>query len=181
MDGHFVPNLTFGPQLVRALRPRSSLPFDAHLMIAPYEPFLEVFAAAGVDALTIHVEAGAHLMRGLDAIRALGKRAGVAINPGTPVETIEPVLDAIDLVLVMTVSPGFGGQKLIFSTLEKIRRVRAMIGGRPIQIQVDGGIDPTTAPQAIAAGATVLVAGSSIFASTDYAVAIERLRPALAC
>jgi ribulose-phosphate 3-epimerase len=181
MDGHFVPNLTMGPQLVKALRPHSAKPFIVHLMIEPYEPFLEPFAAAGADLITIHAEAGAHLMRGLQMIRGLGKQAGVAINPGTPVGAIEPVLDLLDLVLVMTVNPGFGGQTLIPATLEKVRQASALLAGQPVQIAVDGGVNPETAPALIDAGATVLVAGSSIFGAPDYAAAIAALRAQAVC
>jgi ribulose-phosphate 3-epimerase len=181
MDGHFVPNLSFGPEVVRALRPLSAKPFDVHLMIQPYEPYLEAFARAGADLITIHPEAGPHLHRGLQTIRALGKRAGVALNPGTPVGAIEPVLDELDLVLVMTVNPGFGGQRFIGASLDKIRRVRTLLAGRAVHLEVDGGINAETAAQAVAAGADVLVAGSAIFGQPDYAEAIARLRPAVAC
>jgi ribulose-phosphate 3-epimerase len=181
MDGHFVPNLSFGPDVVRALRPRSKKPFDVHLMIQPYEPYLEPFARAGADLITIHPEAGPHLHRGLQTIRALGKRAGVALNPATPVEVIEPVLDEVDLVLVMTVNPGFGGQRFIAASLDKIRRARALLAGRGVHLEVDGGINPETAVKAMAAGADVLVAGSAIFGEPDYAAAIARLRPAVPC
>ena len=181
MDGHFVPNLSFGPEVVRALRPLSAKPFDVHLMIQPYEPYLEMFARAGADRITIHPEAGPHLHRGLQTIRALGKRAGVALNPGTPVSLLEPVLDELDLVLVMSVNPGFGGQRFIEASLDKIRRTRALLGPRGIHLEVDGGINARTAAKAIAAGADVLVAGSAIFGQPDYAEAIARLRPALAC
>jgi ribulose-phosphate 3-epimerase len=176
MDGHFVPNLSFGPAVIKALRPLSQKPFDVHLMIQPYEPYLEAFAAAGSDLITIHAEAGPHLHRGLQTIKGLGKQAGVALNPGTPASALEPVLDLIDLVLVMTVNPGFGGQRFIEATLHKIRQVQTLIAGREIALEVDGGIDPRTAPAAIAAGANVLVAGSSIFRTPDYGDAIERLR-----
>jgi ribulose-phosphate 3-epimerase len=181
MDGHFVPNLSFGPEVVRALRPLSAKPFDVHLMIQPYEPYLEAFARAGADLITIHPEAGPHLHRGLQTIRALGKRAGVALNPGTPVGAIEPVLDELDLVLVMTVNPGFGGQRFIGASLDKIRRVGTLLAGRAVHLEVDGGINAETAAQAVAAGADVLVAGSAIFGQPDYAEAIARLRPAVAC
>ena len=181
MDGHFVPNISFGPEVVRALRPLSAKPFDVHLMIQPYEPYLEVFARAGADRITIHPEAGPHLHRGLQTIRALGKRAGAALNPGTPVSMLEPVLDELDLVLVMSVNPGFGGQQFIEASLDKIRRTRALLAGRGIRLEVDGGINAATATKAIAAGADVLVAGSAIFGRPDYAEAIARLRPALAC
>jgi ribulose-phosphate 3-epimerase len=181
MDGHFVPNLSFGPQVVRALRPLSTKPFDVHLMIQPYEPYLEAFAQAGADLITIHPEAGPHLHRGLQTIRSLGKRAGVALNPGTPVSAIEPVLDELDLVLVMSVNPGFGGQRFIEASLDKMRRTRALLAGRAVHLEVDGGINPETAAKAVAAGADVLVAGSAIFGQGDYAEAITRLRPAVAC
>ena len=181
MDGHFVPNISFGPEVVRALRPLSAKPFDVHLMIQPYEPYLEVFARAGADRITIHPEAGPHLHRGLQTIRALGKRAGAALNPGTSVSMLEPVLDELDLVLVMSVNPGFGGQQFIEASLDKIRHTRALLAGRGIRLEVDGGINAATAAKAVAAGADVLVAGSAIFGQPDYAEAIARLRPALAC
>jgi ribulose-phosphate 3-epimerase len=181
MDGHFVPNLSFGPDVVRALRPLSTKPFDVHLMIQPYEPYLEPFARAGADRITIHPEAGPHLHRGLQTIRALGRRAGAALNPGTPVGAIEPVLDELDLVLVMTVNPGFGGQRFIEASMDKIRRARALLAGRAVHLEVDGGINPATAVKAVAAGADVLVAGSAIFGEPDYAAAIARLRPAVPC
>jgi ribulose-phosphate 3-epimerase len=181
MDGHFVPNLSFGPDVVRALRPLSTKPFDVHLMIQPYEPYLEPFARAGADRITIHPEAGPHLHRGLQTIRALGRRAGAALNPGTPVGAIEPVLDELDLVLVMTVNPGFGGQRFIEASMDKIRRARALLAGRAVHLEVDGGINPATAVKAVAAGADVLVAGSAIFSEPDYAAAIARLRPAVPC
>ena len=181
MDGHFVPNLSFGPEVVRALRPLSAKPFDVHLMIQPYEPYLEAFARAGADLITIHPEAGAHLHRGLQTIRALGKQAGVALNPGTPVGAIEPVLDELDLVLVMSVNPGFGGQRFLAASLDKIRRARALLAGRGIHLQVDGGINAEIAPKVVAAGADVLVAGSAIFGQPDYVEAIARLRPAVPC
>src|SRR3954463_9055815 len=163
MDGHFVPNITIGPDVVKALRPHSRKIFDVHLMIAPCDPYLEAFAKAGSDIITVHVEAGPHLHRSLQAIRALGKKAGVSINPATPESTIEYVLDAVDLILVMSVNPGFGGQTFIPEMVEKIARLRSMIGGRPIDLEVDGGITVDTAPKVIAAGANVLVAGSAVF------------------
>jgi ribulose-phosphate 3-epimerase len=163
MDGHFVPNITIGPDVVKALRPHTTKIIDVHLMIAPCDPYLEAFAKAGSDIITVHVEAGPHLHRSLQAIRALGKRAGVSLNPGTPESTIEYVLDMVDLILVMSVNPGFGGQAYIESAAEKIRRLHAMVGGRPIDIEVDGGITPATAPLVAAAGANVLVAGSAVF------------------
>lgn len=177
MDGHFVPNLTIGPMVVQALRPHSAKVFDVHLMIAPVDPFIEAFVKAGADILTIHAEAGAHLDRSLQLIRSLGCKAGVSLNPSTPENVLTYVLDKIDLVLVMSVNPGFGGQTFLASQIEKIRRVRAMIGRRPIEIEVDGGITPETAPAVIAAGADVLVAGSAVFKTADYAANIAALRP----
>jgi len=163
MDGHFVPNLTFGPPLVKAIRPHVTTVLDVHLMIAPVDPYIGAFAEAGADIITVHPEAGAHTHRTLQAIRATGAKAGIALNPGTPVEAAEYLLDLCDLMLVMTVNPGFGGQKFIASQLEKIRKLRAMIGDRPIHIQVDGGVTPETAPLVAEAGADVLVAGSAVF------------------
>ena len=163
MDGHFVPNITFGPPVVRAIRERTEKVFDCHLMIAPADPFLAAFADAGCDIITVHAEATTHLDRSLQAIRTLGKRAGVSLNPSTPESAIEYVLDRLDLVLLMTVNPGFGGQAFIPAVVEKVRRVRALIGGRPIDIEIDGGVTPETAPLVAAAGANVLVAGSAIF------------------
>lgn len=178
MDGHFVPNLTMGPGLVKCLRPHATKPFDVHLMISPADPFLESFAAAGADILTVHPEAGPHIHRTLQSIRALGKKAGVALNPGTPVEVLDNVMDLVDLILIMTVNPGFGGQKFIVSQLKKIsaaaERIRAT--GRDIALEVDGGINAETAPQVIKAGANVLVAGSAVFGAKDYAAAISALR-----
>ena len=176
MDGHFVSNLSMGPQVVRALRPHSAKPFDVHLMIAPADPYIEAFADAGADIISVHVEAGRHLDRSLQLIRALGKRAGVTLNPATPPNMLEPVLDQVDLVLAMTVNPGFGGQRLIPAMLDKLRAVRSMIGARPIELEVDGGITPATVGAAAAAGASVIVAGASIFGSADYAAAIADLR-----
>ena len=180
MDGHFVPNLTIGPAVVKALRPHSTLPFDVHLMIAPVDPYLDAFAAAGADILTVHPEAGPHLHRTVEHVKSLGKRAGVALNPATPIDALDYLLDEIDLVLVMTVNPGFGGQSFIASQLAKIRAVRARIdaGGRAIDLEVDGGINDETARQAIAAGADVLVAGTASFSggSAAYAGNIQRLR-----
>jgi ribulose-phosphate 3-epimerase len=176
MDGHFVPNLTFGPEVVRAIRPYSDKLFDTHLMIAPADPYIEAFARAGADLITVHAEAGPHLDRSLQAIKALGKKAGVAICPATHESAIEHVLERLDLIVVMTVNPGFGGQKFIPATLEKIRRLRGLSAGRPIRIEVDGGINAETAAAAVAAGAGVLVAGSAIFGQPDYAQAIEALR-----
>ena len=163
MDGHFVPNISFGPAVVKALRPCTDKLFDVHLMIAPADPYLAAFAEAGADAITVHVEAGPHIHRSLQTIRSLGKRAGVALNPGTPASAIEPLLDMVDLVLVMTVNPGFGGQSFIGSALETVSRVKAMTAGRSIDISVDGGITAETAGPAASAGATILVAGSAAF------------------
>ena len=163
MDGHFVPNISFGPAVVKALRPWTDALFDVHLMIAPADPYLAAFAEAGADAITVHVEAGAHIHRSLQTIRGLGKRAGVALNPGTPASAIEPLLDMLDLVLVMSVNPGFGGQSFIDSSLETLSRVKAITAGRSIDISVDGGITPETAGRAAKAGATILVAGSAAF------------------
>lgn len=163
MDGHFVPNITFGPPVVRALRPYSAKTFDCHLMIQPADPFLVAFAEAGADIITVHAEQGPHLDRSLQSIRGLGKKAGVSLNPSTPESVLAYVLDRLDLILVMTVNPGFGGQAFIPSVVDKIRRVKAMIGDRPIHIEIDGGITPETAPLVAAAGADVLVAGSAVF------------------
>jgi ribulose-phosphate 3-epimerase len=163
MDGHFVPNISFGPDIINAIRPRSSKVFDVHLMIAPVDGYLEAFAKAGADIITVHAEAGPHLDRSLQLIRSLGKKAGVTICPATPENAIEHVLDRVDLVLVMTVNPGFGGQAFIASQLEKIRRIRSMIGERRIWLEVDGGVNSQTAAAAVAAGADVLVAGSAVF------------------
>ena len=178
MDGHFVPNISFGPAIVRALRPHSRLPFDAHLMIAPADPYLAAFAEAGADRITVHAEAGPHLHRSLQTIRALGKQPGVALNPATSADALAHVLDLVDLVLVMTVNPGFGAQSFLDSQLGKIAQVRRMIAasGRAIALQVDGGIAPETAARARAAGADTLVAGTAIFATPDYATAIAALR-----
>jgi ribulose-phosphate 3-epimerase len=163
MDGHFVPNITFGPAVVASLRSRTQKPFDAHLMIAPADPYLAAFAESGADSITVHAEAGPHLARSLEAIRALGKRAGVALNPATNVDVIAPLIDRIDLAIVMTVNPGFGGQAFMPDMLRKVRELRDMAGGRSIDIEVDGGIGPDNAHAAAAAGANILVAGSSLF------------------
>nr|WP_153670378.1 ribulose-phosphate 3-epimerase [Phyllobacterium sp. SYP-B3895] len=163
MDGHFVPNITFGPQIIKSIRNRTKATFDCHLMIAPADPYLAAFAEAGCDIITVHAEAGPHLDRSLQAIRNLGKKAGVSLNPSTPENVIEYVLDRLDLVLLMTVNPGFGGQAFIPSVIDKVRRVKSMIGRRPIHIEIDGGVSPQTAPLVAAAGADVLVAGSAIF------------------
>ena len=162
MDGHFVPNITFGPPAVAAFRKHVTTVMDVHLMIAPVDPYIEAFAKAGADIITAHVEAGPHIHRTLQAIQGAGARAGVALNPGTPAEAVEPLLELADLVCVMTVNPGFGGQRFIDMTA-KVRRLRQMIGDRPVHIEIDGGVDPSTAPQLAAAGADVLVAGSAVF------------------
>ena len=163
MDGHFVPNITFGPATCAAIRPHIKGVMDVHLMIAPVDPYIEAFAKAGADVITAHVEAGPHIHRTMQAIRANGAKAGVALNPGTPASAIENLLDMVDLICVMTVNPGFGGQKFIHSQVDKVRQLRAMIGDRPIHIEIDGGVDPTTAPLVAKAGADVLVAGSAVF------------------
>lgn len=182
MDGHFVPNITIGPDVVKALRPHSAKPFDVHLMIAPCDPYLEAFAKAGSDIITVHVEAGPHVHRSLQAIRALGKKAGVTLNPGTPESTLEPVIDLVDLILVMSVNPGFGGQAFIPYAAEKVRRINALVARRPIEIEVDGGVTPETAPLVAAAGANVLVAGSAVFKGGEqaYAANIAAIRNAAA-
>jgi ribulose-phosphate 3-epimerase len=181
MDGHFVPNITFGPDVVKALRPLTSAVFDCHLMIAPADPYLEAFAKAGADIITVHSEAGPHLHRSLQAIRSLGKKAGVAINPATPESIVENALDTVDLVLVMTVNPGFGGQKYIDGATEKVRRVSSMIGDRPIDLEVDGGITPGTIALPAGAGANVFVAGSAVYKGAglaDYRRNVAELRQA---
>ena len=178
MDGHFVPNITIGPDVVKALRPHTAKPLDVHLMIAPADPYLAAFADAGSDIITVHCEAGPHLDRSLQVIRALGKKAGVSLTPSTPASVIEHVLDKVDLVLVMTVNPGFGGQEFIRSQVDKVRRIRAMIGDRPIELEVDGGINPENAREVVEAGANVLVAGNAVFAGGDYRAAIAALRAA---
>ncbi len=163
MDGHFVPNLTFGPPAVKAFRPHVKTFMDVHLMISPVDPYIEAYADAGADMITAHVEAGPHVHRTMQAIKATGKMAGVALNPGTPAEAVAPLLDLVDMVLVMTVNPGFGGQSFIESGVEKTRQIREMIGNRPVHIQIDGGVTPQTAPLVVEAGADVLVAGSAVF------------------
>jgi ribulose-phosphate 3-epimerase len=181
MDGHFVPNITFGPPIIKSIRSRTKLPFDCHLMIAPTDPYLAAFADAGCDRITVHAEAGPHLDRSLQAIRNLGKKAGVALNPSTPPNVIEYVLDRLDLVLLMTVNPGFGGQAFIPSVIEKIARVKALVGNRPIEIEIDGGVAPDTAPLVAKAGATALVAGSAVFTEggeAAYRKNIEAIRNA---
>jgi len=180
MDGHFVPNITIGPGVVKALRPHTAKPFDVHLMIAPVDPYLEAFAAAGADILSVHPESGPHLHRTVQTIRALGKKAGVVLNPATPLDVLDYVIEDLDLVLVMSVNPGFGGQSFIDSQLRKIEAIRKLIDatGKTIDLEVDGGIDTATAPRAIAAGADVLVAGTATFRGGPdaYAANIARLR-----
>ena len=163
MDGHFVPNITFGPDVIKALRPHTKKIFDVHLMIAPCDPYLEAFAKAGADIITVHAESGVHLDRSLQAIRNLGKLAGVTLCPATPESVLQHVIDRVDLILVMTVNPGFGGQAFIRAQLDKVRNIRAMIGARPIRLEIDGGINPETAADCVAAGADTLVAGSAVF------------------
>ncbi len=181
MDGHFVPNITFGPPVIKAVRNRTDAIFDCHLMIEPCDPFLGAFADAGCDIITVHAEATKHLDRSLQAIRDFGKKAGVSLNPSTPESVIEYVLDRLDLVLLMTVNPGFGGQAFIPSVVDKVARVKAMIGRRPIDIEIDGGVTPQTAPLVAAAGANVLVAGSAVFkggTQEHYAANIAAIRQA---
>ncbi|CAN7662770.1 MULTISPECIES: ribulose-phosphate 3-epimerase [Aminobacter] len=180
MDGHFVPNITFGPPVIKAIRNRTDKVFDCHLMIAPTDPYLAAFADAGCDIITVHAEAGPHLDRSLQTIRNLGKKAGVSLNPSTPESVIEYVLDRLDLVLLMTVNPGFGGQAFIPAVIDKVKRVKAMIGNRPIDIEIDGGVTPETAPLVTAAGANVLVAGNAVFKGgpAAYAANIEAIRAA---
>lgn len=178
MDGHFVPNITIGPNVVKALRPHCDKVFDTHLMIAPCDPYIEAFASAGSDIITVHAEAGPHLDRSLQHIRSFGKKAGVSLTPSTPETAIEYVLDKVDLVLVMTVNPGFGGQAFIPEQLEKIRAIREMIGDRPIHLEVDGGVNVETAPLVAEAGADVLVAGSAVFKGGAYAENIAAIRDA---
>jgi ribulose-phosphate 3-epimerase len=178
MDGHFVPNLTIGPMVVKALRPHTKKPLDVHLMIEPVDPYIGAFADAGSDIITVHVEAGRHLDRTLQVIKSLGKKAGVSLNPATAPSSIEYVLDKLDLILVMSVNPGFGGQSFIASQIEKIRSLKAIIGARPIDLEVDGGITPESAAQVRAAGANVLVAGTAVFGGGDYARNIKALRGA---
>jgi ribulose-phosphate 3-epimerase len=182
MDGHFVPVISFGPEVVKAIRPVTKKLLDVHLMVAPCDPHLEAFAKAGSDIITVHVEAGPHLHRSLQAIRALGKKAGVTMNPSTPVESIEHVIDIVDLVLVMSVNPGYGGQSFIPAAVEKIRRLSALVGGRPIDIEIDGGVTPDNAALVVAAGANVLVAGSAVFKGgpASYRANIAAIRQAAA-
>jgi ribulose-phosphate 3-epimerase len=180
MDGHFVPNLTIGPGVVKALRPHTQKPFDVHLMIAPVDPFLDAFAEAGADIITVHPEAGPHLHRSIQRVKSLGKKAGVSLNPATPAKALDYVLEEVDLVLVMTVNPGFGGQKFISSQLRKIEAIASRVAKESLEavIEVDGGIDPATARQAVDAGATALVAGTAVFRGgpADYAGNIKALR-----
>jgi ribulose-phosphate 3-epimerase len=178
MDGHFVPNITIGPAVVAALRPHTRKVLDVHLMIDPVDPYIEAFAKAGSDYITVHAEAGYHLDRSLQLIRQLGKKAGVSLNPATPENVLEYVLDKLDLVLVMSVNPGFGGQSFIESQVAKVARIKQMIGHRPVEIEVDGGVTPDTAGRIAAAGATALVAGSAVFKSADYKANIEAIRAA---
>lgn len=178
MDGHFVPNLTFGPPVIKNIRPVTEKVFDVHLMINPAQPHLSDYAEAGADIITVHVEADAHLDRSLQMIRGLGKKAGVSLNPSTPETAIEHVIDKVDLVLVMTVNPGFSGQSFIASQVEKIRRIKAMIGDRPVEIEVDGGINADNIKTVTEAGANVVVAGNAVFSGDDYAAAIGVLRDA---
>jgi ribulose-phosphate 3-epimerase len=180
MDGHFVPNITIGPNVVKAIRPHTTLPLDVHLMIAPVDPYIAAFAEAGADIISVHPESGPHLHRTLNLIRSLNKKAGVVLNPGSPISLIDPIIDSVDLILVMTVNPGFGGQSFIGSGLEKIKRLRQMIdaSGHPIALEVDGGINGQTAALAVEAGADVLVAGTAAFhgGPDAYASNLRRLR-----
>jgi ribulose-phosphate 3-epimerase len=179
MDGHFVPNISLGPVVVEAIRPHTKKPLDTHLMIAPAEPYLEAFAKAGSDIITVHAEAGLHLHRCLQVIRSLGKKAGVSLNPATPAGAVAHVLDQVDLILVMTVNPGFGGQTFIAEQVEKVRAIHKMIADRPIELEVDGGINPGNSGAVVEAGADVLVAGSAVFGGGDYRAAIDALRAAV--
>ncbi len=176
MDGHFVPNLTFGPPVIKALRTATALPFDVHLMIDPAQPHLQAYADAGADIITVHAEADRHLDRSLQMIRGMGKKAGVSLNPSTPASALAHVMDAVDLILVMTVNPGFGGQSFIRSQIQKISEINAMIGDRDIELEVDGGINPETAAETAAAGARVFVAGSAVFNDAEYAENIAAIR-----
>jgi ribulose-phosphate 3-epimerase len=180
MDGHFVPNITIGPDVVKALRPVTKKILDVHLMIAPCDPYLEAFAKAGSDIITVHVESGPHVHRSLQAIRALGKKAGVTMNPATPVSSIEHVIDMVDLILIMSVNPGFGGQSFIPAALDKLKEVRTLVGARPIDIEVDGGVTADNAAKVVQAGANVLVAGSAVFKGGNYKGNIAAIRNAAA-
>jgi ribulose-phosphate 3-epimerase len=178
MDGHFVPNISFGPAVMQSVRGTSKKIFDVHLMIAPCDPYLEAFAKAGADIITVHVESGPHVHRSLQAIHALGKKAGVTLNPGTPISTLENVIDLVDLILVMSVNPGFGGQAFIPAALDKIAALRMLVGDRPIDIEVDGGITADNAAKVVQAGANVLVAGSAVFKGDNYRANIAAIRQA---
>ena len=180
MDGHFVPNITIGPDVVKALRPVTKKTLDVHLMISPCDPYLEAFAKAGADIITVHVESGPHVHRSLQAIRALGKKAGVTMNPATPVSSIEHVVDMVDLILIMSVNPGFGGQSFIPAALDKLKEARTMVGARPIDIEVDGGVTADNAARVVQAGANVLVAGSAVFKGGNYKSNIAAIRNAAA-
>src|SRR5689334_17781584 len=180
MDGHFVPNISIGPGVVQAIRPLTKKTLDVHLMIAPCDPYLEAFAKAGSDIITVHIEAGPHVHRSLQAIRSLGKKAGVTLNPATPVSSIEHVIDLVDLILIMSVNPGFGGQAFISAAIDKLRDVRTLIGARPIDIEIDGGITPENTARVVQAGANVLVAGSAVFKGGNYKGNIAAIRNAAA-
>ena len=180
MDGHFVPNISIGPAVVQAIRPLTKKTLDIHLMIAPCDPYLDAFAKAGSDIITVHVEAGPHVHRSLQAIRALGKKAGVTMNPATPVSSIEHVIDLVDLILIMSVNPGFGGQTFIPAALDKLRDVRTLVGARPIDIEVDGGVTAQNAADVVRAGANVLVAGSAVFKGGNYKANIAAIQQAAA-
>ena len=179
MDGHFVPNLTFGPPVIRSIRSATNKPLDVHLMIEPAAPYLQDFADAGADIITVHVEADTHIHRNLQVIRSLGKKAGVSLNPSTHESVIEYVLDSVDLILVMSVNPGFSGQSFITNQLEKIRHIRKMIGERPIELEVDGGVNSNNVASVIEAGANVIVAGNAVFKGDDYSLSIGALRDAV--
>lgn len=180
MDGHFVPNITFGPDVLKAIRPHTQKFFDVHLMIAPVDPYVEAFAKAGADLISFHVEAGPHPHRTIQAIKAQGKQAGIVLNPGTPANAVEALIADVDLVLLMTVNPGFGGQSFIHSVVEKVAQVKALIGDRPITLEIDGGVTPQTAPLVVKAGADTLVAGSAVFKGgpSAYAGNIDAIRKA---
>ena len=180
MDGHFVPNISIGPEVVKAIRPIARTTLDVHLMISPCDPYLEAFAKVGSDIITVHVEAGPHVHRSLQAIRALGKKVGVSLNPGTPASSAASVIDLVDLILVMSVNPGFGGQSFILVALDKLRELRALVGARPIDIEVDGGVTPENAARIVQAGANVLVAGSAVFKGGNYKASIAAIRNAAA-
>lgn len=179
MDGHFVPNLTLGPPIISKLRPHTKKPFDVHLMIDPAQPYLEEYAKAGADIITVHAEADKHLDRSLQVIKSLGKKAGVSLNPATPESVLSYVMDNVDLILVMSVNPGFGGQSFLTSQLDKIKNIRAMIGDRPIELEVDGGVNTDTIADVVGSGADVVVAGSAVFKGDDYTATIKALRDAL--